>query len=318
MRRDQRLEDRQPSNVARLSAAPFITRRGIEITKLVLAAALFLLTGCNRQPPPRPDHPRLTPNVMLQDVVFRSHSLGREIAYRVILPRGISNTQKLPVVYLLHGGGGDFREWSNDSDVAGFAEKGLILVMPEGESSYYTNAVERPHDRFEDYIVTDLISDVESKFPAALSDRAIAGISMGGFGAIKLALKHPALYKFVGALSPAIDVPSRPFSIKRISQYRQHASIFGAWGSETRRENDPFVLARTVPADQIPLLYIACGEQEGLMASNREFTKLLAERKFHFENHFGSGGHDWNQWNGRLAGMFESLFRHLSQVDHGH
>jgi putative tributyrin esterase len=286
-------------------------RRGPNITKPVLVAAVFLLTACNRQLPPRPDQPRLTPNVTLQDVVFRSRSLDREIAYRVILPRAVSNAQKLPVVYLLHGGGGDFREWSNDSDVAAFAEKGLILVMPEGESSYYTNAVDRPHDRFEDYIVTDLISEVESKFPADPSRRAIVGVSMGGFGAIKLGLKHPTLYRFVGALSPAIDVPSRPFSIKRISQYRHHASIFGAWGSETRRENDPFVLARGVSPDEIPFLYIACGEQEGLMTSNRQFAKLLAERKFHFEFHFGPGGHDWNQWNRGLTGLFESLFPHL-------
>ncbi len=74
--------------------------------------------------------------------------------------------------------------------------------MPEGESTYYTNSVDHPHDRFEDYIVTDLISDVETKVPADPSRRAIAGVSMGGFGAIKLALKHPGLYKFVGALSP--------------------------------------------------------------------------------------------------------------------
>jgi S-formylglutathione hydrolase FrmB len=134
---------------------------------------------------------------------------------------------------LLHGGGGEYRDWSNYSDVAKFAEHGLVLVMPEGGSSYYVNAAERPRDRYEDYLTRDLISDVERKFPVATerSNRAIVGISMGGFGAITLALKHPDLFFFAGGLSSALDVPSRPFSIKRIGQYRQHSRIFGPWGA---------------------------------------------------------------------------------------
>lgn len=106
--------------------------------------------------------------------------------------------------------------------------------MQEGNSSYYVNSAERPQDRYEDYIVKDLIADVESRFPAAVgrSNRAIIGISMGGFGALNLSLRHPDLFVFASALSPAIDVPSRPFSIKRIGQWREHSSIFGPWGSK--------------------------------------------------------------------------------------
>jgi len=149
--------------------------------------------------------------------------------YRVVLPKGLAPAQKLPAVYLLHGGGADFRSWTNDSDVARFAENGLILVMPEGKSSYYINAAGRAHDRYEDYIVSDLIADSQRKFPieGGREHRAIIGISMGGFGAINLSLKHPDLFAFAGALSPAVDVPSRPFSIKRIGQWREHSSIFG-------------------------------------------------------------------------------------------
>lgn len=133
---------------------------------------------------------------------------------------------------------------------------------------------------------------------------------MGGFGAIKLGLKYPELYRFVGALSPAIDVPSRPFSIKRISQYRHHASIFGPWGSETRSNNDPFVLVRKADPEKIPFMFVTCGEQEGLLLSNRRFAALLGKEHFHFEFHPGPGAHDWNQWNRLLSEMFASLMKH--------
>src|ERR1700681_598898 len=184
---------------------------------VVLCAISLLLSACNRKKQEaQPDHPRLTPHVAMRDVTFRSAALNRDMQYRVVLPASIAAGAKLPVVYLLHGVGGNFRDWSNSSDSATFAETGLILVMPEGNDSYFVIAAERPQDRYEDYIVNDLIADVESKFPVAAgrATRAIVGVSMGGFGAVKLALSHPELFVFASGISPAVDVPSRPFSIK--------------------------------------------------------------------------------------------------------
>ena len=249
----------------------------------------------------------------MQDVTFESAALRRPMPYRVILPSEISAGQKLPVIYLLHGGGGNYRDWSNYSDVARFAGEGLILVMPEGESSYYVNAAERPNDRFEDYIIEDLIADVESRFPVAAgrASRAIAGVSMGGFGAVTLALKHPDRFVFAGGLSSAIDVPSRPFSIKRISQYRGHAQIFGAWGSETRRASDPYALVERTDPAKAPYFYLTCGEQEGLLPANRRFATLLQKYQFNDEFHEGTGGHDWNQWNSRLPELLQALRQHF-------
>ena len=132
----------------------------------------------------------------MQDVTFHSSALNREMTYRVFLPAKIIAGQKLPVVYLLHGGdGGGFRDWSNESEVAAYATRKLILVMPEGAYSYYMNAVEKPEDRYEDYVLQDLIPDVATRFPAsnAQESRAIVGISMGGFAAIKWALSRPVV-----------------------------------------------------------------------------------------------------------------------------
>jgi S-formylglutathione hydrolase FrmB len=185
--------------------------------------------------------------------------------------------------------------------------------MPEGGSSYYTNAADPPQDRYEDYIVRDLISDVESRFPVApgRSNRAIVGISMGGFGAVKLGLRHPELFIFAGGLSSAIDVPRRGLSFKRLHQSRHFISIFGSAGSQTRRDNDPFVLARSADPEAAPYFFLTCGDQESLLPPNREFAALLEERHFPHEFHTTPGGHEWNQWNAWLPGLFRSLAEHM-------
>ena len=239
--------------------------------------------------------------------------------YRVFLPAKLDHGQKLPVVYLLHGNGGSYRNWSNYSDVARYAavggsSKGLILVMAEGESSYYMNAVEKPEDKYEDYLVNDLIADVETRFPAVQNceSRAIVGVSMGGFAAVKLALCRPELFVFAGAISPAIDVPSRKFSLQRRGQSMRFRSIFGLEGSETRRKSDPFILIRTVDPARIPYLYLTAGEQEALLEPNQRFASLLKSRGFAYAFHTKPGGHDWVEWDSQIPGCFESLLRHLS------
>jgi predicted peptidase len=104
---------------------------------VLLTVILLLSAGCrNKEAGPQADHPRLTPKVVLRDVTFHSAALGRDMQYRVVLPLSVAPQKRLSVVYLLHGGGGGFRDWTYDSDVAHFAESGLILVMPEGASSY--------------------------------------------------------------------------------------------------------------------------------------------------------------------------------------
>jgi putative tributyrin esterase len=283
-----------------------------------LCAVLLFLASCSKKAEEAQlDSPRLTPNVMMIDVRFHSTALNRDMPYRVVLPADVSADKKLPVLYLLHGGGGTFRDWSNYSDIAGFAERGLILVMPEGYSSYFTNAAEQPLDRYEDYVVNDLIADVENRFSAATgrANRAIVGVSMGGFGAVKLALRHPELFAFAGGLSAALDVPSRPFSIKRLEQWHRHRAIFGPWDGQIQKDNDPLVLAQSVVPANTPHLFLTCGEQEGLLAVNRKFAATLEKRHFQFEFHAVPGDHNWKQWNETLRSLFQSLSEHFQQTN---
>jgi putative tributyrin esterase len=282
---------------------------------LVLCTLLALTSACHKaeREPSYPDHARLTSNVVMRDVTFHSASLNRAMPYRVVMPANTPTRMKFPVVYLLHGGSGNFRDWTNYSDVARFAERGLILVMPDGDESYYTNSNAHPEQRYEDYIVKDLIVDVETRFPVASdrAHRAIAGTSMGGFGAIKLSLHYPELFSFAAGLSSALDVPSRPFSIHRWGQWKHHRSIFGPWGGTTQLANDPFELIKSADPAKTPYFYLTCGDAEGLILPNRKFARLLDERHFAHEFHIVPGGHNWNQWNARLEDCFGCLLKHM-------
>jgi S-formylglutathione hydrolase len=281
------------------------------LTLLLLGMVALSLAGCHNAPHPQPDRPRLVPGVNLQDVTFFSAALQRQMPYRVFLPAKLVPSQKLPVVYLLHGGNGCFRDWSNRSDVAQYAARGLILVMVEGAFSYYQNAALKAEDKYEDYLVNDLISDVEARFPAAKGreNRAIIGISMGGFAVAKLALSRPELFSFVGALSPSIDVCQRRFHLR---EWWRLSNIFGPVGSKTRMMSDPFRLVQSANPAVTPYIYLTAGEEEPLLWPNRRFAARLRERNFAYEFHTKPGGHDWTEWDSQIPGCFDSLFQHIA------
>jgi S-formylglutathione hydrolase FrmB len=274
---------------------------------------VFLIGGCNKDLQPRPDHPYVATGSLMQDVVFHSAALNRDMPYRVFLPAHVDEGKKLPVVYLLHGGNGSFRDWSNDSQVSQFAVDGLILVMPEGEFSYYMNSAEEPADRFEDYTFGDLINDAESRFPAARSrdKRALIGISMGGFAAIKIALTRPDLFSFVAALSPPIEITHRRFNVRRWGEWSRIRKIFGPWGSETRLSRDPLSLIKNTDPAKVPYIYLTVGQNEPLLGADHMFADRLESLHFRHEFETEPGGHDWNQWNRQIPGCFQILFSHI-------
>jgi putative lysine transport system ATP-binding protein len=250
----------------------------------------------------------------MRDISFYSAALGRTMPYRVYLPAVQEAGQRWPVVYLLHGNGDGFRNWSNDSDVAQYAAKGLILVMPEGNSSYFLNAAEIPADKYEDYLVHDLVKDVEERFPAKTGrdGRAVIGISMGAYAALKVGLSYPDRYAFVGAMSPSVDVPERKFTWKRAGRWWEFRRIFGPMGSKEREARDVFALAQTADPRITPYIYLTAGEQEPLLEPIRRFDGRLRQRGFAYEFHTRPGGHDWGEWGAQIPGCFTELARRLS------
>ncbi len=282
-----------------------------------MAAASFalLVSACHRTSIVG-DHPRTATGVKMADVEFHSNALGRDVTYRVYLPANPALGEKLPVVYLLHGGGEDYRNWSNQSNVAEYAAKGFILVMPDGDESYWMNEAGAPRERYEDFATKDLIADVQNRFPARTDrgGRAIVGISMGGFAAVDYALVHPDLFAFVGVLSPSVDVPFRPFNIRRMGQWLKFRRIFGPVGSRGRAARNPFELVQSANPSATPYLYITAGEQEALLGPIRRFQSRLKQRGFSYEFHTKPGGHDWGEWNSQLPGCFASLESQLAEL----
>ena len=293
------------------NGSPMHLRRVLFVTAILFCG--LLTYGYYRVKRARPDRPYIAQETIMKDVLFHSVSLNREMPYRVVLPADIASGARLPVVYLLHGGNGSFRDWSDESRVSIYAAEGLILVMPEGEFSYYMNAVKKPADRFEDYAFGDLISDVESRFPAARTreKRAIIGISMGGFAAIKIALTRPDLFCFVGAFSPAVDITHRRFRLRRWGEWLRIRRIFGPWGSKERLARDPLKLIEVADPGRTPYFYITAGENEPLLSPIRGFVDHLSAAHFAHEFHVKAGGHDWNEWNSQIDGCFGVLLQHV-------
>lgn len=248
----------------------------------------------------------------MEDVRFHSDALGRDMVYRVILPDPLPASGKLPVVWLLHGAGSTYRDWSNGSNIAELATRGLILVMPDAGNSYYVNSASNKKNRDEDYLIDDVIPDVRRRFPAATGrdQNAIVGISRGGFGAAVIALKHPQLFSFAAGMSSAIDMAERSFRWRAPSASLGIRDTFGPMGSETRKASDPFKLIANLHQPP-PYFYLTCGQQESLLEPNQRFAAQLKQRGIPSEFHTIPGGHNWDQWNRQLPGLEASLLQHL-------
>jgi putative tributyrin esterase len=232
-----------------------------------------------------------------------SAALGRTMKYRVLLPHGYqSSGAQYRALYLLHGLTGDYLDWSTRTDLARIAqETQLVIVMPDGENSWYVNAADKG-PRFEDYIADDLVKDVESKYRVIRSryGRAIAGLSMGGYGALKIALKRPAVFAAAGGFSSALGVTDPKFDDALTAYKDQLYKTFGPAGSETRTANDILVIAGKTKPETAPSLYLDCGTSDGLLESNRALVAVLQKHGLAYEYHEVPGAHTWDYWNRRM------------------
>lgn len=239
-------------------------------------------------------------------IKFESKLIGRSLPYIVVLPPDYddSSSTRYPVLYLLHGLGGHYTDWTTRTNVADYAAQyRLIIVTPEGNDSWYIDNPAVATDKYESYILNELIPDVDGRYRTIQSryGRAIAGLSMGGYGSIKYGLKYPQQFVFVGSMSGALGA-TRYTEKDRASNWDAFQKVFGPVDSATRKANDVFELTRglaTARVSSLPYFYFDCGTEDSTLIfnANRELSDLFGQKKIAHEYRELPGDHSWAYWD---------------------
>jgi S-formylglutathione hydrolase FrmB len=210
--------------------------------------------------------------------------------------------KRYPVLYFLHGLGGDqsFLASSGASSVIeeAWEQKRLgefVIITPEGENSFYINSRDG-HVLYEDFFIREFVPQMEKRFrlTGSRSGRAIGGVSMGGYGALRFAFKYPQMFTSVAVHMPAL-LEQLP---RGAAESGLGTFLGGAFGSPLNerfwQENTPFVFARSAHLQSMKI-YFDCGDHDnyGFAAGTRQMDRLLSERRITHEAHIYPGGHDW-------------------------
>jgi putative tributyrin esterase len=253
-----------------------------------------------------------------------SNLAARDMPYRVIVPRDYNrkSTERFPVVYLLHGLTGHFDNWTDRTAVKQYAESHrFIIVTPEGANGWYSDSVADPKEKYESYIIKELIPEIDRSYRtvADRDHRFIAGLSMGGYGSIKFGLKYPEMFTLVGSFSGALGAAG--FTEKNAAGIGKSIDvIFGPEGSETRAANDIFKAVKEISTERVkalPFIYLSCGTEDFLFQNNREFNTLLIEKKIPHEYREHPGAHSWPFWDAQVREFLAVAERHLVAKNKG-
>ncbi len=237
---------------------------------------------------------------------FFADTLGVCTRANVLLPDRPDPDRPLPALYLLHGLSDDETIWMRRTSLELFAaNRNLAIVMPDGGRSFYSNL--RSGQRFFDYVAEELPSLMERWFrlDAHREGRFVAGLSMGGYGALKAALSRPDRFAAAAGLSSVADV-----RWVRDGNEAIWNSILPPGTAEPPPELDLFALAERVaarPAAERPALFQYCGTEDFLWKDNLRLRDRLRELGLapHWEE--GPGGHCWENWNERIQHVLEWL-----------
>ncbi len=225
---------------------------------------------------------------------YFSKALGKQTAANVILPEDEALPRPYPVFYLLHGLSDDYTIWQRRTSIERYVQRlPLIVVMPDGGRGFYTDAY--VGEAYETALVQDLIGFVDRVFPtrAERAGRCIGGLSMGGYGAVKLALKFPDL--FCSAVSHSGAVAWAHKSHADDGRKVEFERILGP--NYIGGPNDPFALAEKVDRSACPALRIDCGTEDFLIEDNRAFHAHLTRLGIPHEYAEFPGSHEWAYWD---------------------
>jgi enterochelin esterase-like enzyme len=258
----------------------------------------------------------------LEGLRFSSEILGRDVNYAVYLPPDYAiSSRRYPVVYLLHGYTDDESGWIQFGEVNEAADRAIaardippmIIVMPDGGVSFYINDYGNKV-RYEDMLIQEFIPYVDKTYRTRPKKefRGVSGLSMGGWGALVLSMRHPDLFAACAAFSAAVWTDEDFMTIDDKAYEKMMSPIFGpAPAGKDRltphyRSYSPLDQAKSLSVDEIKKVryYLDCGDDDFLFKGNAALHILLSERKVPHEFRVRDGGHTWTYWR---TGIVEGL-----------
>jgi S-formylglutathione hydrolase FrmB len=242
---------------------------------------------------------------------FHSESLQIATSANIILPQKFVQTgRKIPVLYLLHGLSDDHTIWQRRTAIERYVEKSnLIIVMPAVNRSFYTNTANGT--LYWDFISKELPDLCKQFFPISRNraDTFVAGLSMGGYGAFKLALRQPNRFAAAVSLSGTLDIVNR---VKESHgdpvRKKEMENIFGHKKDLSGGKNDLFFLLKGL-SNRIrqPQLYQWCGTNDFLYGANRKFYNRAKKLGIEINYSQSPGGHTWDHWDDQISKVIRWL-----------
>lgn len=249
-----------------------------------------------------------------------SSAMNKTYKAAVVLPVSYAKSKvAFPVLYLLHGGGGHFRDWLTLTPdkmlVKNLADQyNLIIVMPEGQPfSWYINSTVDKESQFETYITEEIIQKIDNTYRTVKDrkGRVITGLSMGGHGALYLSSKHPELFCSAGSMSGALDNNTANWKIpadflKNIREGFQKV-IGDTLNTTLYAGYSVLSMADRMKTNAMPLI-IDIGVDDFLIETNRELHRRLVYNHTPHDYTERPGGHSWEYWQNSLP--YHVLFFH--------
>ena len=254
-----------------------------------------------------------------ESLVIQSKILGKDVKYSVYLPANYETAARsFPVLYLLHGYSDDETGWNQFGEVEKITNESIskgdatqmIIAMPDAGVSWYINDA-AGKVKFEDFFIKEFIPYIDSvyKTRAKKEYRAVAGLSMGGYGSLVYGLKHPDLFAACAPLSAAvfndedlIKMPAQDWTRYKFNE------LFGSNEAGKKRltntwdHNAILRIVASTPADKLNQVrfYIDCGDDDFLIKGNMELHALMTDLKIKHEFRVRDGSHDWSYWRTAL------------------
>ena len=226
---------------------------------------------------------------------YHSTSLNKASSFNVIFPEGGGIKTPWSVFYLLHGLSDDHTIWMRRTSIERYvAGLPLMVVMPDGGRGWYTNAKEGY--AHEDDLVKDVIGLIDRTFPvrAEREGRCIGGLSMGGYGAMKVGVKHHEMFASLNSHSGALG-----FTHGNEGRARELSPEFERiFGKEPKGgDEDIYALIEKIDHGRLPKMRIDCGVDDFLIEQNRAMHKHLESMHIDHEYEEFPGAHNWEYWD---------------------